>query len=481
MKKSISVILTAFIFFVSCHKDSDDSTELNDDSFSVEEAKEWFNANNSPIMVLNTENLELHSKSQKRNPIVFQNKWNHSFKSRKGSLHVVEVAMRSQGRFGMATQEAMDKYRETGNKGYITSLSRLVILKDRKEETTQSVIMTMFGDVDYLEKKNFELWSNTYLQKDKDFAGMVYFHTTDGEFMNAWRLKDGKVVGRVTEKTKGSGVAASQSCTTTLIYTTYEQCMDWYNLGEVTSYNGTTCEVWTEYSGTYTECETTDNPPPNPDNNSSGGGSGSSNHSMYSAATLVALSPETPIDNILEFLDCFNTSNNAVLTVYADQPVEGSSAPISITGDVGHAFISITQNGKTATFGFYPEGDGIKSISGPSVLGNNGNYHYDISVTKTITGSTLSQVLDKAISYPSQYHVEYYNCTNYARDIGNIAGMNIPSAWGVYPGVQSGYTGSGGGQNPGKLGEVMRGMDGQNGVTVNDIGGTSPLPGQGCN
>lgn len=259
MKKNIfSILALTLLLIFSCNNDSDDSVEVNEDSLSIEEAKVWFEANHDPIMVLDTKKLELHSKSQKRKPIVFQNKWEHSFKSKKGNLHVVEVAMRSQGRFGMATREAMDKYKETGNRGYVTSLSRLVVVKDKKEKTTRSVIMTMFGDVDYLERKNFQLWSNTYLHKDNDFNGLVYFHSLDGKFMNAWRLKNGKVIGKVTEKIKGQGLSASQNCTYEPVYIVYEQCTDWYNMGELDNPNGTTCDYWMEYSHDYIDCETTD-------------------------------------------------------------------------------------------------------------------------------------------------------------------------------------------------------------------------------
>lgn len=89
-----------------------------------------------------------------------------------------------------------------------------------------------------------------------------------------------------------------------------------------------------------------------------------------------------------------------------------------------------------------------------------------------ISGWTLKKVLDKAKDYESVYHLNGYNCTNFARDVGNVAGMNIPSAWGYYPG--------GGGQNPGGLGEVLRDMDGENGITADLEGGNAPSKSNDC-
>ncbi|MEZ4809887.1 MAG: hypothetical protein R2819_05970 [Allomuricauda sp.] len=186
------------------------------------------------------------------------------------------------------------------------------------------------------------------------------------------------------------------------------------------------------------------------------------------AAILEELAPDNPIENIAEFLKCYSTSQSAIITIYADQPVANSSASISASGDVGHAFISISQNGKTSTFGFYPSGEGIKSAYGQSIMGNNGGDAYDVSLSRNVSGATLGRILDHAINFPRQYNVYNYNCTDYALEIANIAGMNINNAWGVYPTGQ-------GGDNPGKLGQILRSRSG-----ANKNGGRAPLPNHGC-
>lgn len=261
MKKSyfkICLIAVSLLLLIFSCQDEEIVSDLSDESLSIEDARSWFETNNSPIMVLKPTN-EL-TKGKRKKPIPLQNKWKHAFKSKKGDLTVVEVALRSQYRFGFADQNAIQKFKETKNKDYHNSLSRLVILKNKKDKSINSYIMTIIGEPDYLERHNYELWSNTYFEKDKDFAGSVLFHTVDGDFVNGWKLRDGKVYGKIT--IKDPNIVSKKSCGTYTVTTVaYEQCTDHYNVGENsegvvigTYYTGTTCETWTETTTTYNAC-----------------------------------------------------------------------------------------------------------------------------------------------------------------------------------------------------------------------------------
>lgn len=152
------------------------------------------------------------------------------------------------------------------------------------------------------------------------------------------------------------------------------------------------------------------------------------NEAEFEEKILVELAPETPINDMEKFLKCYNTQQNATFTIYAKQPVKNSSASVNNSGDVGHAFISISQNGNTNTFGFYPSGEGIKSAYGASIIGNNGGDSFDVSLSITISESTLGKIIEKAKNYPNSYNVYNYNCTDYALELANIAGMNIANA-----------------------------------------------------
>jgi hypothetical protein len=60
-----------------------------------------------------------------------------------------------------------------------------------------SFIMTIVGDKEYLEKKEFKLWDNDYTIRDDDFSGLVLYHSLEGKFVNGWRYTNGKVTHKV--------------------------------------------------------------------------------------------------------------------------------------------------------------------------------------------------------------------------------------------------------------------------------------------
>lgn len=266
------MVTVVIVMLVACQEDL---AQPDDDSMNIEEARSWFEANNSPIIVMNPSESGRTKPKKNEKPIALQNDWKHAFKSKNDKVEVVEVAIKTNGRFGFASQNSKKKWKETGNRGYLTSLSRLVVIKHKKNKQIESYIMTMMGEANYLEKKNFQLWDNTYLKKDKDFAGMVFFHTLEGKFVNGFQMEKGKVTGKIKKKVSGEdlslsfGRTATTTCTTYYVYTYYEQCTDWYTSGE--NYIDTTCEYSSQWTDSYEVCESTEEP----DNlGNSGGGPG---------------------------------------------------------------------------------------------------------------------------------------------------------------------------------------------------------------
>ncbi|GAA3564313.1 hypothetical protein [Snuella lapsa] len=329
MKKSLfkvcGTVIVLLLLVYSCQKDQelfDDSTNA---SFGIEEARTWFEANNSPIILLSglgNENAKSSEEKKTDKPIVFQNDWEHAFTSKKGHLEVVEVALKSMGRIGHASMNSYNKWRETNNRDYFLSLSRLVIIKNKNDNSIESYIMTMVGETSYIEKKKFQQWNNTYLKKDNDYSGMVLFYTVMGDFVNGWELTNGKVTGKVTKgESKSSTVSktastakSSSDCQTYYGITTYEQCTDWYSIGETDDeyfqyYSGTTCETWDEITESFTICapETED-----PDPYAGGGGGTSGSYNPQSGdklcktglkSTMSVQIPNTCVTSIMEYIN----------------------------------------------------------------------------------------------------------------------------------------------------------------------------------
>lgn len=173
----------------------------------------------------------------------------------------------------------------------------------------------------------------------------------------------------------------------------------------------------------------------------------------------IIISPDTPIANIVNFLKCLNVNSSAKLTIYCNQPIPNSSASHDGTF-VGHTFISIQQGGQTKVIGFYPQSNWISPINSSSagVYGNDSGEDFNVSVSKDISASQLQSIMNYIYnSAGSTYNLNTYNCTDFGIAVGNKANMNLPDAYGTWPG--------GGGSNPGALGQYMRTMSG-NGVTV---------------
>jgi len=127
----------------------------------------------------------------------------------------------------------------------------------------------------------------------------------------------------------------------------------------------------------------------------------------------------------------------------------------SIANSVGHSFISIQQGNHIAVIGFYLESNKITPIntSGSGTYGNDSNHNYNVSITKNINSNQLQNILNYIYNnQDTTYNLNTYNCTNFAIDIGNLAGLNLPDSYGSWLG--------GGGSNPGVLGQYIRDSSG---------------------
>ncbi len=177
------------------------------------------------------------------------------------------------------------------------------------------------------------------------------------------------------------------------------------------------------------------------------------------------------------FLECFDITQSATITVYAQQPDPGDDdAWVTSWGGgafVGHTFISISQNGNTSVFGFYPSTDDTTPQSPPedSAIGEDSGHTFNVSISVTVPGNVLNSILQYAINYEGTYDLDNYNCTDFGLGIGNLAGLNLPDCYGSWP--------FGGGSNPGALGEYIRGMSTPGG-SINSMGGTAPISHKGC-
>lgn len=177
-------------------------------------------------------------------------------------------------------------------------------------------------------------------------------------------------------------------------------------------------------------------------------------------------------------MNCFDLSKKAKITLYVEQPKPNSRdtwTGSKLNPNVGHTFVSITQGGITRNIGFYPNGRIYPTLkpSANSVLRNDSEHIYHVSVSTNITSSQLSSVVNNISNFNSTYNLDSYNCTDFGIEIANSVGMNIPDTRGTWDG--------GGGSNPGDLGQDIRNLTSNSNRTVNTTAGRAPKNNGKCN
>lgn len=195
----------------------------------------------------------------------------------------------------------------------------------------------------------------------------------------------------------------------------------------------------------------------------------------------ILVSPDEEITNMVDYLSCFDLTQGATLTIYADQPVTGSHSIFSFSETVGHAFISIKQGTKIKTFGFYPQCSPCSLIpnyatpmptdflSVNGVFGNDQNHSFDVSLSTTINSIQLTNIVNGVIAVVQSnpmYNLGNMNCTDIAINIfESQTSIDIPSC--ESPGIWVGQT-------PGTLGQIIRNLILPTGTTRNTTGGNAP-------
>lgn len=191
------------------------------------------------------------------------------------------------------------------------------------------------------------------------------------------------------------------------------------------------------------------------------------------------VSPETPIYDIRGYLKCFNLNQSAKVTIHSDQPLANSGTPYTITPfSVGHSFITIKQGNEIMTLGFYPESGTGFFLPTKGIMGNDSSHSYDVSISLNVSPAQLSSIIEFSVEYNIgtgnyQYDLDTNNCTDFAIQVGNIAGLDLPECNSSWP--------LGGGSSPGQFGQYLRTITLPQGATRNTSGGTAPSNNKTCN
>lgn len=169
----------------------DEISSANGEELTIEQAKSFVELQKMSTFSIKSGSIEKHRINIRAN-------WNKAKSSSNQDVSVVETEIEALGSFGFATSESMDAWKATQNDNYLCPMSKLVVIRLKKTHEEYSFIMTIVGDKQYLECKNFKLSENTYLNRQNDFTGYVLYHSLTGEFVNGWLYCDGRITNKIT-------------------------------------------------------------------------------------------------------------------------------------------------------------------------------------------------------------------------------------------------------------------------------------------
>jgi len=231
---------------------------------------------------------------------------------------------------------------------------------------------------------------------------------------------------------------------------------------------------------------------------SAGGGGAPSNPApKMTPSNLIVYSPEDPITNIQQYVQCFTSSgaidHSYTVQICVDQPTSGSRTPWGITPggptgssaagnvvNVGHTFLILSENNAgniiTRNVGFYPSSAvSPLSPSAQGVLNNDAGHQYDISLTITVNNIQFFDILNYVSlgnNSGFDYNLNSNNCTTFAINALASSGIILPTTKGSWP--------LGSGDDPGDLGEDIRNMPLSSNMTRNTVDNSHPNVGS-CN
>jgi hypothetical protein len=120
--------------------------------------------------------------------------WRRALSNEDSVYRVTEILLQSAKTIIQTTPEVSRKFMQTGDRRYLASDVRLVVRTHKETGEKDGFVMVVYPDLTYLEKNlNAPLRNFTYLKRDKDFSGIVYYHDLNGEFVNGWRYRDGNI------------------------------------------------------------------------------------------------------------------------------------------------------------------------------------------------------------------------------------------------------------------------------------------------
>ena len=118
--------------------------------------------------------------------------WHRTLSNENSVFRVTEARLQGNRNFYRVAAESAARFRQTGNERYLVSDTRFVLRTHIETGETDGFIMKVYPDLEQIQRSRNPLRSFTYLKRDSDFSGFIYFYDLNGEFVNGWWQVDGR-------------------------------------------------------------------------------------------------------------------------------------------------------------------------------------------------------------------------------------------------------------------------------------------------
>lgn len=166
-------------------------TENGNTILTASAAEQWYNTHYDTIVTFTPGN------SKKK--VIAKPDWQHAKESRRGRFEAVETSLLSKGIFFMLDEETSRHWKPGEDASRIRNTVKLVVLRDMVTEEIRSFVMVFVGSYEYLYGQG-DMGRNSYLYRDPNYDGAVYFYTINGGFINGWKYKNGKITSTLRRK-----------------------------------------------------------------------------------------------------------------------------------------------------------------------------------------------------------------------------------------------------------------------------------------
>lgn len=200
---------------------SEAESKYKNKELTIAVAKQWYESHYPSVVTIRE-----HDAASKK---LIRPMWDKAKEYNRRRYEVVETPIQSKGHHLITDVETSKKWKPGDKADFVRNAARFVILYDKKTKKTRSFAMVFVGSYEYL-RTNHPIERNSYLYREPDFDGTVFFYNLNGTFSNGWKYSNGKIVGTISRQPKRNSASTNLSA---------QDAIKQYGIGKLEAYVGT--------------------------------------------------------------------------------------------------------------------------------------------------------------------------------------------------------------------------------------------------